>query len=287
MTRTIACVACLDPKISVHTPTFLQAVDIAQQKLIGSDCTIALYDDRANADVSRQVAHEIARAKPDCVVGHFASAAAAQAAPIYEQVNIPLLLPAATMTALTQHHNVYRVCDNDADYISWLVNELDHSGLTLCEVISDNSVHGDSVQKMLGACHASTRTTNAKATCFTGSYKASVQFVATFKGTHLVLTDDADNASLAHDLVESGCDLSKTHVYLAALRPRPKASWLKKLAQGPSPRAYFWETLAAIQMAGYPNFARQPVDTVIGNLMPDANRECRPGSFALIRVGAP
>ncbi|HSP23544.1 MAG TPA: hypothetical protein VLQ65_00070, partial [Saliniramus sp.] len=93
MSRMIACVAFLDPARSVHTPTFVAAVEIARETILGPDTTIALFDDAADAATAQDVAHEIVAARASCVVGHFASAAAAAAAPVYRDAGIPLLLP--------------------------------------------------------------------------------------------------------------------------------------------------------------------------------------------------
>jgi hypothetical protein len=294
MTRMIACVACLDPARSVHTPTFVAAVEIARETIIGPGATIALFDDAADAGTAHDVAHEIVAAGANCVVGHFASAAAAAAVPVYQEAGIPLLLPAATMTALTRHPHVYRVCDNDDDYANWMAKALHDAGVDLEMLASDRSAHGDSVVKALQIASAKLPATGVPATLFAGRYAATIAYVEHFQGSNLVLTDDADAPSLADDLGAAGLDLEKTQVHLAALRPKPKGERAEEIRaryrqrRGIEPGTYFWETIAAIELAAHIPFPpTQPIETVLGPLIPDAQRECRPHTFSLVRVGGP
>lgn len=76
----IACVACLEPNRSIHTATFLRAVELCEQYVCGGDrapaVTLERFDDAMRADVAARVALEIVARRPRAVVGHFASAAA-------------------------------------------------------------------------------------------------------------------------------------------------------------------------------------------------------------------
>ncbi|MEZ5841975.1 MAG: hypothetical protein R3D02_16640 [Hyphomicrobiales bacterium] len=287
MADTIACVACLDPARSVHTPTFIRAVEIARDLVAGPAFELRFFDDRAEAGVAAKVSGEIAALLPRAVVGHFASAAAAAAIPAYEAAGIPLLLPAATMARLTEHGNVIRVCDSDDDYADWLTGELAGRRFIVERLHSDGSAHGESVVAALGRRQHGLGGSGTRATVFSGSYRASVDFASGFSGGTLVLTDDADAASLAGDLAAAGVNLSRTAVLVAALRPRPSGLRAAAIAEEyrrrhqSMPGCYFWETIAAIEIACDPSFPTGPrFETVLGALSP-GRRECRPGSFSL------
>lgn len=297
MTRVVACVACLDPARSVHTPTFTAAVEIAGLVLADSGARLALFDDSADAGTARCVAETIVASKPDCVVGHFASAAAAAAAPIYEASGIPLLLPAATMSALNRFRSVYRICDNDTDYAQWLAHALAGRGLVPVRYASDGSAHGESVIAALRAEFPAVSEAGNPAIVFAGRYAETIAFAGKLassatEGAALVVTDDADAPSLAADLAAAGLSVCMTPVYLAALRPGAKGRRAELIRQiyrerhGAEPGTYFWETVAAIEMAiAMPLAEGDFVDTVLGPLRPDSHGECRPQSFRLVRVG--
>lgn len=293
MTDAIACVACLDPRLSVHTPTFLKAVGLAGEQLVEAGRPLVLYDDRADAATARRVADQIAATQPRCVVGHFASAAAAAAAPVYAAAGIPLLLPAATAAALTGNTTTYRVCDSDADYVCWLVEAMAAAGLEAVEVLSDGSAHGDSVAAGFRTAAHGRPPGGAPATLFAGSHAASISFAHRFTGRDLVLTDDADAPGLAEEVAAGRAPGSRLTLHVAALRPVPTGEAAVRLAatyrdrEGRDPGTYFWETLAAIQLAAsVPAWPpARPVPTVLGNLLPGHDRECRPRSFAFVTVG--
>lgn len=120
MTR-LACVACMDENKSVHTTTWLRAIELAKEFLLPPAVTLALFDDNADAQKAAEVAQQIVAWGPDAVVGHFASSAAEAAAPLYAQHHLPLFLPAATAKHLTSYPTTWRICDNDEDYVRWLL----------------------------------------------------------------------------------------------------------------------------------------------------------------------
>ena len=295
MTPLIACAACLDPARSVHTPTFKAAVELARELVAGGKYRLALFDDGADPDRARIAAREIVKLRPARVVGHFASGAAAAAAPVYAHAGIPLVLCAATMASLTRYPNVYRVCDNDDDYAAWLARALHDEGLRVEEVLSDRSLHGESVvARLREALGRIVPRRGRRATLFSGRYAATVDFLAAFSGSDVVLTDDADAPSLARDLVSRGIDLSRTRVWVAALRPRVEGERSEafrarhRTIYGADPGTYFWETVAAIELATAGRFPPdREVATVMGALKPDSSGECRPRAFSLERVMPP
>ncbi|WP_038860641.1 hypothetical protein [Cronobacter sakazakii] len=58
--KRIACVACLDPKFSVHAHTFLRAVVLARHGQLVKEAQIRLFDDGGSREGALRAAREIA-----------------------------------------------------------------------------------------------------------------------------------------------------------------------------------------------------------------------------------
>jgi hypothetical protein len=260
-----------------------------------------LFDDGANAQKAAEVAEEIIAAQPRCVVGHFASAAVQAAAPLYQRHGVALLLPAATMGSLTTEFSTcIRVCDTDQDYALWLCQELKQRRLGPGVLASDGSSHGASVLTALSAAldQIGAYPVEGLARIYSGNYASSVQDAAAFAqdSLTLVLTDDAASPCLARDIDRLSPVLRQgRQIYVAALRPRPQGTLAERMRReygvryGHAPGSYFWETVAALQIAASHDWRQglplgQSFETVLGPLSIGADRECRPRSFALERV---
>ena len=279
---TIACVACLDPAISVHTPGFLRAVALARALALPAGVRVDLYDDRASAEGGASAAQRIVADRPDVVVGHFASAAARAAAPLYARAGLPLILPAATRTDLTRHRGVFRVCDNDRDYVDWLCDAI---GRPIHAALSDGSAHGDSVVQRVRNAACFTPAEPADTVLLSGLYRPVVALAARTRARCLILTDDADTPSLAADLAAAGLDLDRTEVLIGALHRTPQGALARRILKAePAPGAYFWETIAALQVAAAHPRGTEATDTVLGPMRFDPRGEARPRAFALRRV---
>ncbi len=287
----LACVACMDANRSVHTLTWLRAIELAQAFLLPAHVTLKCFDDKADAQGATEAARQIVDWSADVVVGHFASEAAQAAAPLYAQHNIPLFLPAATAKHLTANPTTWRVCDSDEDYVTWLAQTpLLHQH---CQVVieHDGSVHGKSVAQQLGAVVKPAASPEyAMTTFFAGRYALALEWAINWASrapaqARLILSDDAFSPELAPALLARGIDMDARQIYVAAISPQPVGEKVAVLAQawqqrwGTTPGCYFWETLAALQAAcQYPDF---PASTLLGRLHFDARRESRPGSFML------
>ena len=289
----IACVACLDPARSVHTPGFLRAVSLAEEFALEGRAQVLLFDDRANAETARGAAGQILAARPEVVVGHFASSAAGVAAPLYRRAGLPLVLPAATQASLTEGGGVYRLCDTDADLCDWLAQVLD---VTVDAIETDGSAHGESLRALFAQTPAFQPRPRAETVLFSGMYRPSVAFVAQTAARCVVLTDDADMPMLAQDLARAGVDLRQRRVLVAALRPQPRGALADTIARaclrrhGLGPGTYFWETVAALQVAteigqaaltGNGPWLGRVRDTVLGPIRFDAQGEARLRQFHL------
>lgn len=290
MTR-IACVACMDANKSVHTLTWLRAIELAQEFLLPPQVTLELFDDNADARRAAETARQIVAWSPDAIVGHFASAAAQAAAPVYALHHLPLFLPAATAKHLTSFATTWRLCDNDEDYVCWLVELLTSEGQKTVFIDHDGSVHGESVTQQLSAALTPSGCAPPPSTAFfAGSFSHTLEWTVNWarrspESSRLILADDAFSAQLVPALLASGIDPGSRQIYVAAIAPQPTGELARKLASvwhqrwGGTPGCYFWETLAALQVAcRYPDF---PTHTLLGTLRFDAQRESSPASFSL------
>ncbi|EOI3457618.1 amino acid ABC transporter substrate-binding protein [Cronobacter turicensis] len=288
--KRIACVACLDPKFSIHTHTFLRAVVLARHCLLGPSVQIRLFDDNASREGALRAARDILAWSPDAVVGHFASAAADAAAPEYAAHNMPLFLPAATASHLTRNATTWRLCDNDADYVAWLSEQTELAQWCVAPPEHDGSLHGISVAEQLAARLRLTPYGTTR--LFSGRYAASVRYAIRWAHTdlpgRLILTDDAGSTALAPDLLAHGINPDRHDILIAGICPHPAGETARRVREiwrrrwGGEPGTYLWETLAALQTAArYPEL---PAQTVLGPLRFDDRRESRPSSFRLWRV---
>lgn len=294
MSLRLALVACLDERRSVHTVTFKRAVALFEQCCSqyqgkGDDVSIKLFNDNADADTAAQVAADICEWRPHAVIGHFASAAAAAAAPAYAALDIPLLLPAATARHLTLSATTYRICDHDDTYAQAIEHFCRRHYLRLDEIRHDGSVHGRSVADAVRN-QAAVSEHGRRCILFSGSFRRSVEFMAECdgKGATLLLTDDALAPEIIAPARAYGGD-----VFIIGLVPKPQGQDAEALhkayraAYGSEPGCYFWETIAAMQIAAMargPNLQAKAWSTVLGELRFDDERECSPDNSAAYRV---
>lgn len=236
----IGLAAHLDDGGSAHTHTFERALDAALRRPGPSSppAELHLACDGASAARADDVARRFVAARVDVVVGHFASAAAAAAAPHYERAGLPLLLPAATAPALTAHGNVFRLCPHDgailAATLAWLAQP--QPWRTLC-VLDDGSasacafataVRGGASRRAGVRLVATVR--DAQALFFAGRQHAAIELVRALGDAlpaHLMLSDDAIHPATAAELgargrsaVAFGLDVAQrgTGVYFAETR---------------------------------------------------------------------
>ena len=288
----LAMVACLDERLSVHTVTFQRAVALFAQFWSGNgrgELSIELFNDNADAGTAAQVAADIVAWRPHAVIGHFASAAAAAAAPAYAAADIPLLLPAATARHLTRNATTYRICDHDDTYAQAIGHFCRHHGFRLEDLRHDGSVHGQSVAYALRNA-VSAPTQGKSCILFSGNCRHSIEFLANHPDTTrpLLLTDDALTPEIIAPAQAYGGD-----VFVIGLAPQPQgqaADQLRKAYQathGAEPGCYFWETVAAMQIAVQArgqSLHGRTWDTALGRVHFDEEREFSPARFVAYRV---
>ncbi|MGP2502518.1 ABC transporter substrate-binding protein [Pantoea ananatis] len=287
----LASVACMDQNKSVHTKTWLRAIELAREFVLPAQVTLKLFDDNADAQGAAEAARQIVEWKPDAIVGHFSSAAAEAAAPLYAQHNMPLFLPAATAKHLTSSATTWRLCDNDEDYVNWLLPLLMQEGEDTLAIEHDGSIHGKSVAHQLNTrIKMAEKSGQSATTFFAGNFRSALDRALNWAsdsadGARLILSDDAFSNELVPSLLASDFDLYSHKIFVAAIAPQPTGETASKLITtwqerwGGMPGCYFWETLAALQVAcQYPDF---PANTLLGPLSFNTHRESKPNSFSL------
>lgn len=285
---------------SVHSETFCRAAALTALFLMDSahynqQLTFRWVNDDANPAQAELAAHKLVAEGCQVVVGHFASAAAVAAAPIYADAGIPLLLPAATAEQATASGSTaFRLCPSDHQLLDAALNTIRQD--VSCQHVyfySDRSMHGMScIHALRAACtrHQMTYSqwtgqeitagepSRRAAVLFAGMYQATVNFVNQLRqqGCRLpiIVLDDAYHSSLLEDLVS----LDNTGVVtFGSLHP----SILNQLSSHPVlttyqrifhelPGIYFLETVAALQICqqlyGYPRCKR--IEALSHNLFP-------------------
>jgi hypothetical protein len=293
MSRHLALVACLDETRSVHSLTFKRAVALFQAYAVAHAAPalpITCYDDGADAATAARVARRIVADAPCAVVGHFASSAAAAAAPVYAAAGLPLLLPAATARCLTGHTSTWRVCGHDEMYVAALQDFCAVQGLYIGHVEHDGSVHGASIAAALQKRQGSGTPPRRAATVFSGSCSSAIDFLARHRAADgpVILTDDA----LAGQIVAPALT-HRGEVFVAGLAPAfqgAMAHWLDRECRGrfsAAPGTYFWETVAAIEVASASagrDLGGRGWPTVLGTVQFDAEREAGLAGFTAYRV---
>ncbi len=242
------------------------------------------------------------------VIGHYASAAARGALPVYREAGIPLLLPAATADRLTNDYsNAFRLCSNDTKLAKYIYKYL----LPLYQnakiaILEDGSVHGRSLSQKLGAWFEGIATAGIEkdtaAVIFTGSYANSIQFVQQCRqqghSQPVYLTDDAVHTDIIKDLGHNAGDIfvfgyADASCYFAAKAVNAKYHALYKTG----PQTYFIQTYAAMQIAlacsAERGFGRTKIErlntgtweTVLGETN-FVNQECPIAMFSLWQANA-
>ncbi|WP_426364555.1 FAD-dependent oxidoreductase [Streptomyces sp. E-08] len=105
-----------------------------------------LYDDRGEVETARQIAGAVvAEGRHALVVGHFNSAGAAAALPVYRAAGLPVLLPLATTPGLLADGagTLLRWCPDDRAQAVDLLGAVRDAGHTRVAVTHDGSAYGE------------------------------------------------------------------------------------------------------------------------------------------------
>lgn len=132
-------------------------------------------DDKADPEVSFIVANELVSKKVDGVIGHFNSSSASIASIVYKKAKIPLILPASTVTELTKHKHVYRLCPTNLQQSKIILNAFKKFNYTDCYIWTDKSEYAESIFKYINhlnikQLNLSTKVKNKTLIIFLGSH---------------------------------------------------------------------------------------------------------------------
>ncbi|WP_225798915.1 FAD-dependent oxidoreductase [Streptomyces sp. NK15101] len=119
-----------------------------------------LYDDRGEAETARQIAGAIvAEGRHALVVGHFNSAGAAAALPVYRAAGLPVLLPLATTPGLLADGagTLLRWCPDDRAQAVGLLAAVRDAGHTRVAVTHDGSAYGERLALLVRDASAAAR----------------------------------------------------------------------------------------------------------------------------------
>jgi glycine/D-amino acid oxidase-like deaminating enzyme/ABC-type branched-subunit amino acid transport system substrate-binding protein len=111
-----------------------------------------LYDDRGEAETSRQIAEAVvAEGRHTLVIGHFNSAGARAALPLYRAGGLPVLLPLATTPDLLADSagTVLRWCPDDRAQAADLLAAVGAAGHTRIAVTHDGTAYGEGLARLV------------------------------------------------------------------------------------------------------------------------------------------
>ncbi|MEU6880146.1 FAD-dependent oxidoreductase [Streptomyces sp. NPDC046712] len=111
-----------------------------------------LYDDRGEAETARQIAEAVvAEGRHTLVIGHFNSAGARAALPVYRAGGLPVLLPLATTPDLLADSagTVLRWCPDDRAQATDLLTAVGAAGHTRIAVTHDGTAYGEGLARLV------------------------------------------------------------------------------------------------------------------------------------------
>lgn len=288
---------------SVHSSTFKRAIGMAMEDHPHYDPELIWVDDRASPEGGFAAATELRNRRVALVVGHYSSAAARGALPVYREGGIPLLLPAATADNLTRDFsNAFRLCSSDTQLARYIYRHLSlrHRSGRIA-ILDDGSVHGrclsGTIRAYFGGTDHQLIRSDTTAILFAGSYANSIQFVKQWRNEGhslpIYLTDDVVHPDLVKDLGERSKEVCLFGYAAAGSYPFAQTVTDRYHAlYGGYPQTYFPETYAAMQIAlacsADRGFGRTRIqrlstgkwETVLGETS-FVDQECREGPFSL------
>ncbi|WP_329119016.1 FAD-dependent oxidoreductase [Streptomyces sp. NBC_01353] len=116
------------------------------------DVNWELYDDRGEAETARQIAEAVvAEGRHTLVIGHFNSAGARAALPVYRSGGLPVLLPLATTPDLLADcgGTVLRWCPDDRAQAADLLAAVGAAGHTRIAVTHDGTAYGEGLARLV------------------------------------------------------------------------------------------------------------------------------------------
>jgi ABC-type branched-subunit amino acid transport system substrate-binding protein len=248
------------PGGSLHRAAFERAVAAARDDIsLGHRLELVIENDCASYEGGVAAAERLLAAEVVAVVGHFASAAAHGARPVYARAAVPLMLPAATAQDLVGAGPVFRLCSPDGALAAALVEDLPRATQRIV-VLDDGSRHGVAMARAVAAAsmerglHVTGDPARADVVVHAGMMdgcgcRVRELRAAGYQGL-IVLGDDAVHPELPRALGRHTAGVRvygfpPAAAYEHAVLER-RAHWAR---HGGEPGTYFLETYAGLQIA--------------------------------------
>lgn len=240
---------------SIHTQTFTRAVQYIEAFIADLPMSIELVvvSDNACNDGALAAADALISNSVHGVVGHFASAAAAAALPVYARQGIPLLLPAATADSLTQEFkNAFRVCPADRQQVERIKFFLIAQKIHCAQWIGETNQQQESLKRAWKSddnLTISLASTEVGCDILSGRYHNVVKHLQHSSETHpVLLTDDAFHIMLCSDV-----DTTARPIWVCGFDDHESQKATQSIREwytnkfNEFPGTYFFETVAAVQ----------------------------------------
>lgn len=145
----IALVGPLSGPRSAHAPLLAHAA----KHLDHLGFPYLLLDDGAEPEVALNVAQQLAKRAVSAVIGHFNSACAEVALPVYRENGVVLMLPASSQDGLTTYGGAYRLCARDSQQAALMLRFVARQAIANeeMEVVADGSAYS---RRMVNALYA-------------------------------------------------------------------------------------------------------------------------------------
>lgn len=260
----IGIVADLSNNGSIHQETFIRAIEDSYDFLFAGKSNVKLVweNDYASFEGGQISAKKLIDEKVDCIVGHFSSSAANGALPYYERNEIPLLMPAATASDLTDRfNNAFRICSNDNHLTEFISEYFKKNEIgTKIYIADDKSAHGTSLsekirQNLANSAFEISFDEICQDIFYVGSYKNSIQFLKEIEQKYsqpinIYFTDDVLHPNLFKDIAVKKSDVKIFGFADSSSYPNANSvlELYAKKYSNKKPNIYYLETFAAMQV---------------------------------------
>lgn len=246
----------LSPGSSVHRDSFIYGIKYGLRDHRGQlSIDVLTGDDKATSGGGLAVAKRFVADGVDLVIGHFSSAAAAAAAPIYQEAGIPLLLPAATRVDLATYSTTYRLCGNDFQLAHAMAEDIRNQfEIDTLHIETDGSDHANIMKQYVTDAfkgYDGYADVN-RGLLYVGKFSAACEFLKYRRDwpEHIFMGDDCVHEALASHIPD-GC--TSVHVYgfqpISRLERGAELLSHYRREKENEPKIYVAETYAAVEIA--------------------------------------
>jgi ABC-type branched-subunit amino acid transport system substrate-binding protein len=238
-----------------HGVTFLRALATALNTLPQfAGLELLFGDDEARGERAAEVARGFAASRIQAVLGPFGSDCLLAAANIYEDAQIPMVTPAATVCLDQEYSTIFRLCTNDESIAALMTARILSRGVRRVTVLSDESNHCQRLKRAIerllleDGIQLRSGLDQSDLVVFTGRLRASRAFLKQFRDSGaelpLLMTDDAAACDLVQGTANTG-DLEVLGFPAAHQITTARADVSRYLATYGTLPIYALETMAA------------------------------------------